>query len=127
MTLQAVSSARAIDLGSFTDLAASTLEISNLELSRISTPTLRIGSTAMTGDLTVSQEITADGHYDTLSLRTGGIVDGVAGPSTQITVDNLALRAATGIGHSDFIRVAVSNPPSATPGPVTSTSSTLRA
>ena len=92
MTLQAVSSARAIDLGSFTDLAASTLEISNLELSRISTPTLRIGSTAMTGDLTVSQEITADGHYDTLSLRTGGIVDGVAGPSTQITVDNLALR-----------------------------------
>jgi hypothetical protein len=110
VTLQAVSSARAIDLGSFTDLAASTLEISNLELSRISTPTLRIGSTAMTGDLTVSQEITADGHYDTLSLRTGGgIVDGVAGPSTQITVDNLALRAATGIGHSDFIRVAVSN------------------
>ena len=127
MTLQAVSSARAIDLGSFTDLAASTLEISNLELSRISTPTLRIGSTAMTGDLTVSQEITADGHYDTLSLRTGGIVDGVAGPSTQITVDNLALRPrpASATRTSSGSRCRIS--PSATPGPVTSTSSTLRA
>jgi hypothetical protein len=111
VTLQPVSSAWAVNLGSATDVAAGTLELSDDELDRIFTPTLRIGSTAMTGDLTVSQLITAEqGGYDTLSLRTGGgIVDGIVGQQTEIGVTNLALRAATGIGHSDFLNVAVSN------------------
>jgi trimeric autotransporter adhesin len=110
VTLQSVSSAWAINLGSTTDVAAGTLELSNAELSRISTPTLRIGSTAMTGDITVSNPISLDDDYSTLSLRTGGgIVDGTAGEQADIIVDNLALRAATGIGHSDFLNVAVSN------------------
>jgi trimeric autotransporter adhesin len=109
VTLQSASSAWAINLGSFTDTAAGTLELSDTELDRISTPTLRIGSTAMTGDLTVSSQITAQ-NYDTLSLRTGGgIVDGIAGQANNITVDNLALHAASGIGHSDYINLAVSN------------------
>jgi trimeric autotransporter adhesin len=110
VTLQPVSSAWAVNLGSLTDVAAGTLELSDAELDGIVTPTLRIGSTAMTGDLTVSSQITAE-DYDTLSLRTGGgIVDGIAAPVTDITVDNLALHSATGIGRSSAVfQVAVSN------------------
>jgi trimeric autotransporter adhesin len=109
VTIQPVSAAWAVDLGSATNVAASALELWDAELDHISTGTLRIGSTSSTG-ITISSQITADGHYDTLSLRTGGaIVDGTAGQQTDITVNNLALHAATGIGSSDFLDVAVSN------------------
>jgi trimeric autotransporter adhesin len=98
-----------VDLGSATDVAANTLELSDAELDRISTPTLRIGSTGISGNLTVSNQITSDGHYDTLSLRTGGaIVDGTASEQTDITVNNLSLRAATGIGAADDLDLALS-------------------
>ena len=46
VTIQPVSSAWAIDLGSITDAAATTLELADAELDRIFTPTLRIGSTS---------------------------------------------------------------------------------
>jgi Ca2+-binding RTX toxin-like protein len=110
VTIQPGSTAWAVNLGSATDVAANTLELSDAELDRILTPALRIGSPSNTGDITVSSPITADGHYDTLSLRTGGsIVDGTAGEQGDITVNSLALRAATGIGSANDMDVAVSN------------------
>jgi hypothetical protein len=111
VNLQPVSSDRSINLGSTNDAAAGTLELSDAELDSIFTPILRIGSTAITGNITVTSQIASDGDYATLSLRTGGgIVDGIAAPGTDVTVDNLALRAATGIGVSSAIfEIAVSN------------------
>jgi len=110
VTLQPVSSDRSINLGSTNDAAAGTLELSDAELDSIFTPILRIGSTAMTGNITVSSPIASDGDYATLSLRTGGgIVDGSAGIQADITVTNLALRAATGIGHVDSMEVHAAN------------------
>src|SRR5262245_22266621 len=108
VTIQPMNPNWEVNLGSTTDLAPDTLELSDAELDRITAPTLRIGKTSAI-DLTVSSPITSDGHYDTLSLRTGGaILDGVAGEATDITVNNLALRAGTGIGSADDLDVAVS-------------------
>jgi Ca2+-binding RTX toxin-like protein len=110
VTLQPVSSDWGVDLGSTTDVAAQTLELSDAELDSIVTPILRVGSTAMTGTIRVTSQIASDGDYGTLSLRTGGaIIDGTAGEQTDITVDNLALRAGTGIGDSDSLDTKVSN------------------
>jgi trimeric autotransporter adhesin len=109
VTIQPTSAGWAVDLGSTTDAAANTLELSDAELDRVSAPTLRIGDTFFTGGLTVSNQITSDGHYGTLALRTGGaIVDGTAGEQTDIAVDNVALQAATGIGATGNLDLAVS-------------------
>jgi trimeric autotransporter adhesin len=105
VTIQPVSPAWAINLGSATDAAASTLELSDAELDHVGTPTLRIGSASNIGNVTVSSQITADSHYDTLSLRTGGAIAAGA----IIAVDSLALQAATGIGSANNMPVAVSN------------------
>jgi trimeric autotransporter adhesin len=108
VTIQPLSPDWAVDLGSITDAAANTLELSDAELDRIVTPTLRIGNTSNTGDITVSGQITENAGL--LALRTGGaIADGTAGEQTDITVTNLALRAATGIGTADDLDIAVSN------------------
>jgi trimeric autotransporter adhesin len=113
VTIQPLSPAWAVDLGSIGDAAANKLELADVELDRIFTPKLRIGDASNTGDMTISSQITADGHYNTLSLRTGGaITDGTAGEQTDLTVANVALRAATGIGTADplgDLNVAVSN------------------
>ena len=112
VTIQPASSAWAIDLGSVTDAAASTLELSDAELDRIFTHTLRIGSASNTGDITVSGQIT-ENNAGLLSLGTGGaIADGTAGETADITVANLALRAASGIGTAAVagdLNIAVSN------------------
>ena len=112
VTIQPASSAWAVDLGSITDTAANTLELADAELDRIFTPTLRIGSTSNTGDITISDQIT-NTSTGVLSLRTGGaIADGTAGEQTDISVPNLALRAATGIGTAAAtgdLNIAASN------------------
>jgi trimeric autotransporter adhesin len=112
VTIQPVSADWAVNLGSTSDAAANTLELSDAELDRVSTLRLRIGSASSTGDVTLTSQITADGHYDTMSLRSGGaILDGTAAEQTDITVNKLALQAATGIGSGGAgdIDTAVSN------------------
>jgi len=107
VTIQPVSSTWSIKLGSPNE---GTLELSDAELDRIFAPTIRIGSTSNLGNITVSNPISPSGGTTTLSLRTGGaIIDGTAGEQTDITVANLALRAASGIGAPDALDVAVSN------------------
>src|SRR5262249_9088740 len=100
----------AVDLGSMTDNAANTLELSDDELDLITTPTLRIGDIPNTSNITISHPITQNAaHYGTLSLRTAGaILDGTAGEQPDIIVNNLALEAATGIGSTNDLNVAVS-------------------
>lgn len=105
-----------INLGSTSDGSPGTLELSDAELDRITTALLRIGETANPGGITVGGQITANGHYQTLSLRTGGaILDGTEGEQPDITVNNLALRAGNGIGdgvvssHVQDLDVAVLN------------------
>src|SRR5262249_49777099 len=109
VTLQPVSAAWAIDLGSTTDAAANTLELSDAELDKITTGTLRIGSPGNAGSITVSAPITA-GSYAILSLRTGGgILDGTGTEQPDLSVTNLAVQSAAGIGDADNLDVAVFN------------------
>lgn len=108
VTIRQVSANWAIDLGSATDAAANTLELSDAELDRITTPTLRIGDPANTGSITVTAPI-SPANVTTLSLLTGGaIVDGSAA-GVDLTVTSLALTAATGIGSADILETAVTN------------------
>jgi trimeric autotransporter adhesin len=94
--------------------SAGVLGLTDAELDHVTASVLQIGSPGISinqGDLRLTGQITSDGHYDTLSLATGGaILDGTAGEQTDITVNNLALRAATGVGSlTDGLDVAVSN------------------
>ena len=94
ITVQPVSFGRLIDLGSTTDAAANTLEISATELTRFFTPLLRIGNPAA-GNITVTAPVDS-ANAPVLSLSTGGsITSPVPG---SITAEHLALHAGTGIG-----------------------------
>jgi hypothetical protein len=105
---QPLTSGRLVTLGSTTDVAGSTLELSDAELDRIFAPELSIGN-GSTGAITITDQISSDGlggHYDTLSLFTGaGIFDAFAG--VDLAVNKLALHAGTGIGVGDAIDTAV--------------------
>ncbi len=92
--VQPLTAGRLIDLGSTTDLAANTLEISAIELSRFFTPLLRIGN-SLAGNITVTAPVNAQ-NAPTLSLTTGGSITSPAPGS--ITATNLALHAGNGIG-----------------------------
>jgi trimeric autotransporter adhesin len=94
--------------------SAGVLGLTDAELDHVTASVLRIGSPGVSinqGDLALTGQITSDGHYDTLSLATGGaILDGTVGEQTDITVNNLALRAGTDVGSlTDGLDVAVSN------------------
>ncbi len=78
-----------IDLGSSTDVAANTLELSTNELNQITAGTLRIGDTTA-GALNISAAI-APSYTSTLNLKAGGnITQGGAG---TLSVANLALQS----------------------------------
>ncbi|MDB5386251.1 MAG: cya 3 [Planctomycetaceae bacterium] len=80
-----------IDLGSSTDLAAGTLELSNAELNHIATGILRIGS-AQSGDINLTAAVTLnDLDVPTLSLISGGAVSD-QGVGT-LAVNNLRVSA----------------------------------
>ncbi len=93
-----------IDLGTDTGFG-----LTDADLDNVTTGVLRVGSTATnTGGITITSQITQPGTpgYRTLSLETGGaITDNTAGEQTDLTVDNLALRANTGIGAADDIDI----------------------
>ncbi|MEZ4736529.1 MAG: tandem-95 repeat protein [Caldilineaceae bacterium] len=94
VTLAPHSNGRPIDLGSMTDVAANTLELSDAEIDQITAGVLRIGS-ATAGSITFTNMISPAGT-DTLSLITGDeIVDPHNGADVQVS--NLALQAVNGI------------------------------
>ena len=102
VTLAPVTAGRVIDLG--TDNAGR-LGLTDGELDNITAGVvLRIGNATNTGGIIVTSAITAPAGYSTLHLTTGGgISDGSVTDTTIITVTNLALEAATGIGAADDI------------------------
>ena len=106
-TLSGFNAGTLIDLGGAD--ATNTLGLTDSELDGINAATLRIGSTSSFVNVTISSQISPN-NIGTLALSTGGgIVDGTAGEQADITVANLALQAASGIGHLDPLDVAVSN------------------
>ncbi len=96
VTLRNSSGADAINLGSTTDSATHTLELSDAELDLISSGKLVIGSTSM-GTITISSDIT---HFGTsvMRLNTGAGVTGTAG---GIVVSQLAIRASATVNIVD--------------------------
>ena len=74
----------AIDLGAQTDAAAGTLELSDAELDTINAPILSIGDMP-NGNITVSNPITAGGHYTQLSLTGNAVIDGTASEQAELT------------------------------------------
>lgn len=90
VNLNPVSTNWGVDLGSGSDGAANTLELSNTELNRITADTLRIGSLANPGSINISGSVTLNpAQVDTLTLATGGgIADGASG---ALNVSNLKL------------------------------------
>ena len=70
VTLQPQTAVTVIDLGGAN--AAGTLGLSNAELGRVTAGTLKIGSAANTGGISITAAITATTGWSTLSLLTGG-------------------------------------------------------
>jgi hypothetical protein len=103
----------AIDVGSATNGAVSTLELSNAELSNVTSGLLRVGDLGYTGGLQVTQALGPWASVGTLSLVNGGTVtqsgtgqisaaklnaDGVLGVTLNLSnqVTTLAGRSASG-------------------------------
>ena len=107
MILRPLQNTRAINLGSTTDVAVNTLELSDAELDRITAGTIRIG-TNTSDSITISQAISPS-NASTLHLITGGGVSQSAG----ITVPNLAVEAngniALGMTTNDVNLMAASS------------------
>ncbi|CAH2032634.1 two-partner secretion domain-containing protein [Trichlorobacter ammonificans] len=87
--IKSTDSARGIDLGSTTDLAATSLELSSSELNSIVATAVRIGTTAG-GNLVMTSAIAPTG-FSTLSLESGGTVT-QEGAGT-LSIANLAIQA----------------------------------
>lgn len=87
VTIAPVTAGQLVNIGSATDLAANTLEISAAELDGIAAGSIRIGS-ATAGNLHLSENL-APAHTDVLHLSSGGTITQAAG--TSIDVASLVL------------------------------------
>ncbi|MCY2986903.1 MAG: hypothetical protein NTY19_03435, partial [Planctomycetota bacterium] len=99
VTLQNSVGADALNLGSGTDAAANTLELSDTELDQITASKLILGS-GTAGAIMVSADIdlTDTPTIATLRLNTGSTVTGTAG---GLLVSNLAIQAAGAVNVTD--------------------------
>ena len=95
VTLLSVTAADAIDLGSATDAAANTLELSSNELTGITAEHLIVGNTTTAG-ITFSADVSATNVADTVHLysATGAAAGAVDGTAGGITANNLAVTAS---------------------------------
>jgi Ca2+-binding RTX toxin-like protein len=107
VTIQQRSPDWSIKLGSAEDSDVSAMELTDAELDRISTAILRLGDPANTGDIIVLNPISAGSSYATLALRTAGAIVGQLGILPHLSVQNLALQAAEGIGSSSGLETTV--------------------
>ena len=107
VTLQPSSAGRLVNLGSTTDVAVNTLELSDAELDRITAGILKVGG-SNAGAITISQPIHPAGT-STLHLLTGEVIlDGQA-TGTDVAIANLVMSSAAGIGTaSDPLETLIS-------------------
>ena len=100
VTLRPNTAGTVITLGAGTD----GLDFTNAALQKVfTTGVLTIGAdgASAAGSITIGGPIAGGSNWNTLSLRTGGaVIDGNAAAGPDITVTNLAIRAATGIGSA---------------------------
>lgn len=102
-----VTPAAAIDLGSATDVAPNTLELSDAELDNLTADVVEIGSNATTGGVTFTSPVGPDAT-DTIVVRNGGAITESTVPETAVlTETNAALIAATGIAAADDLDLDV--------------------
>jgi|GEM_PF-943247 len=102
VVLRSTTAGDAINLGSTTDAAANTLELSADELARVTADTLEIGS-ATSGTVTLSDDIAPN----VTSLRINSDENfATTATANVITVDNLAVEVDGNIGVSTSIRLA---------------------
>ena len=97
----------AINLGSTTDAAASTLELSDAELDRITAGTLRIG-TSSSGEISITRSMNP-AQANTLHLSSGTSIMQPGSLPREITVPQFAAEATGDITlniSNDFGRVA---------------------
>ncbi len=92
-TLKTASASRAIDLGTNTN---GTLGLTSAEINQITASSLTIGDSSSSGSITFSTSITP--NPNTLSLVTGSSVLSTTSSGLDVTVPNLGITAATGIG-----------------------------
>jgi hypothetical protein len=98
ITVQQKSPAWAIDLGSATNVAPSTLELFTIEVGRLKAPTVRIGDLANTGGITLTNDIATDAGTTALALRTAGAVSQTAGKtltSSAVTITGTSVALDT--------------------------------
>lgn len=98
VTLAPMSAGRLIDLGSLTDVAANTLELSDVEIDQITANVLRIGSTNA-GSINFTKAISPAGT-STLSLITGDEINDNNTSGADVQVANLAMQAVNGVTDS---------------------------
>jgi fibronectin-binding autotransporter adhesin len=99
VTLAPITASTAIDLGSMTDSAANTLELSDDELDRIATGTLQIGS-GSSGSIGISAPITRPALTNVL-LTSNAAINFAAGPFNSLNTDGgklLITPGTAGIG-----------------------------
>ena len=93
ITIRPASNSWAVLLGSATDVAAGTLELSDAELDRLFAASLAVGRSSNTGALSVSAAL-SPANASTMTLLGAG---GFSGPS-GITVTNLAFTDGSAVG-----------------------------
>ncbi|QPJ64793.1 MAG: filamentous hemagglutinin N-terminal domain-containing protein [Candidatus Nitrohelix vancouverensis] len=96
VTLASSTASNAIDLGSGTDAAANTLELSSSELNQITATNLVVGSTSA-GAATISADITPS-NATNLHIKSGSTVTGTAG---GVIATGLAVTAAGDVTIND--------------------------
>jgi len=94
-TLRPFTAGRAIRLG---DNTGASLNLTDAELDNVTAGVLQIGD-AGAGDITFGGAV-SPANASTLSLQTGGAVISQAAAGADVTVNNLALRAGTGVGSA---------------------------
>ncbi|HEY1379409.1 MAG TPA: VCBS repeat-containing protein [Gemmataceae bacterium] len=101
---QAGTTARPVSLGG--GAAANALGLSDAELDQVTAGVLRVGRTDNAGDISVDGPVATHAGFNTLSLLTGGAVrDDSFSIPPDITVTNLAIQAAAGIGDAGTFTV----------------------
>ena len=106
LTLAPASAGLPVNLGG---TPAGALGLTKSALANVTAGTLQVGSPSA-GDISISSPMTADGHFASLSLQTGGgVVAEDSNGETDLTVPNLAITSATGVASAGSLNTSISS------------------